>query len=84
MVVLVKLIDKITSTGGRGCFIRVRVAIDITKPLCHGRVVHLEEGGKCGLPSSMRDCQTFSTGLVVSTTMTGNVACGLRVKGRYP
>ena len=71
-----------------GCFIRVRVTIDITKPLCRGRVVHLEGwgggGGKCGLPLSMRDCQTFAIGVVVSTTMTGNVACGLRVKGRYP
>ena len=60
MVVLVKLINRITSTGGRGgCFIRVRVTIDITKPLCCGRVVHLEEEGEvgeCGLPSSMRDC----------------------------
>ena len=27
-----------------GCFIRVRVTIDITKPLCRGRVVHLEGG----------------------------------------
>lgn len=43
-----------------GCYISVRVTIDITKPLCRGRVVHLEEGGKCGLPSSMRDYQTFA------------------------
>ena len=59
MVVLVKLIDRITSTEEGGCFIRVRVTIDITKPLCCGRVVHLEEEGEvgeCGLPSSMRDC----------------------------
>ena len=27
-----------------GCFIRVRVKVDITQPLCCGRVVKLEEG----------------------------------------
>ena len=33
-----------TEEGGR--FVRVRVRIDVTKPLCRGRVVDLEEGGR--------------------------------------
>ena len=32
-----------TEEGGR--FVRVRVRLDVTKPLCRGRVVDLEEGG---------------------------------------
>ena len=33
-----------TEEGGR--FVRVRVRLDVTKPLCRGRVVDLEEGGR--------------------------------------
>ena len=29
-----------------GCFVHVRVRLDVTKPLCRGRVVDLEEGGR--------------------------------------
>ena len=29
-----------------GCFVWVRVEVDVTKPLCRGRVVNLEEGGQ--------------------------------------
>ena len=28
-----------------GCFVCVRVKVDVTQPLCRGRVVNLEEGG---------------------------------------
>ena len=28
-----------------GCFVRVRVKVDVTQPLCRGRVVNLDEGG---------------------------------------
>ena len=28
-----------------GCFVRARVRVDVTQPLCHGRIVNLEEGG---------------------------------------
>ena len=28
-----------------GCFVHVRVRVDVTQPLCRGRVVNLEEGG---------------------------------------
>lgn len=28
-----------------GCFVRVRVNVDVSQPLCCGRVVSLEEGG---------------------------------------
>lgn len=29
-----------------GCFVRVRVRVDVTQPLCRGRVVNLEEGDR--------------------------------------
>ena len=39
-----KSVDAITNEGGH--FIRVRVMIDITLPLCRGRVITLENGSK--------------------------------------
>ena len=29
-----------------GYFVRVRARVDVTQPLCRGRVVNLEEGGR--------------------------------------
>ena len=29
-----------------GCFVQVRVRVDVSEPLCRGRVVNLEEGGR--------------------------------------
>ena len=29
-----------------GCFVQVRVRVDVTQPLCRGRVVNLEEGDR--------------------------------------
>ena len=34
------------SEGGGGSFMRVRVTLDVYQPLCRGRVIKLEEGGK--------------------------------------
>ena len=39
-----KLASAVTDEGGH--FIRVRVMIDITLPLCQGRVITLENGSK--------------------------------------
>ena len=34
------------SEGGGGSFMRIRVTLDVYQPLCRGRVIKLDEGGK--------------------------------------
>ena len=38
--------SKTHPTEEGGCFVRVRVKVDVTQPLCRGRVVNLEEGDR--------------------------------------
>ena len=46
-----------------GHFIRVRVLVDISLPLCRGRLIRLEDGGKCGSVSSTSVCLIFASGV---------------------
>ena len=45
---MVGVVDRTTSTDVMegGNFMRVRVLIDISLPLCRGRVISLEDGGE--------------------------------------
>lgn len=53
-----------TKTGNcRGHCIRMRVDLDITQPLCRGRLVQ-GEGNHNGFHSNMSGCLFFATSLV--------------------
>ena len=67
---VLRLLD--SKTEECGGFMRVRVMVDVSQPLCSGRVVTLNDSMK-GLP-------TFAIGMDASLKMTGTVIAGLRAK----
>lgn len=69
--------------SGSGNFIRIRVLINITKPLCRGRLVGTVEERKHGSPSSMRSFLTFVTGVGVSHTLIRIAPYGYEAKEDY-
>lgn len=55
-----------------GGFVRVRVMVDVSQPLCSGRVVTLDD--------SMKGFPTFAICMDASLKMTETVIAGLRAK----
>ena len=51
-----------------GNFVRIRVSMDITIPLCRGHLVSVEEIRKCGSTSNMNICQKKVDQILLSLT----------------
>ena len=65
-----------------GYFMRVRIEVDITKPLCRGRKFTWGGQGNNWV-SFMYECRTFVTGVGKSLMMTKIAFYGLAVKELY-
>ena len=64
-----------------GHFICVQVSIDLSLPLCCGRLISLvKEVNMHGLHSSTRGYLTYATGVGESLVMTKIVSCGLTMR----
>ena len=70
-----------TEVEGDG-FIRVQVRVDISKPLCRGRVISLENGRELWV-SFKYAFPTFATGVVASHTRIKTAIYGLTAKELY-
>ena len=59
-------------------FFWVRVMVDVTSPLCRGRVITLPNGKNIGQNSDTSTCQVYAIGVGAWTTMIGIVIYGFR------
>ena len=67
-----------------GDFLQIRFEVHVSKPLCRGRRVALNDKEKFGFLLSMKSSRIFATGVVRSLIRTKSVKNGLLVKVPLP
>lgn len=63
-----------------GCFVHVRVSVGVSQPLCHGRIVNLEEGGRVWVSFKYERLPNICYCVAALTMMTETVLCGLKAR----
>lgn len=66
-----------------GNFLRVKVVVDLSLPLCHGRLILLENDKQIWVRFKYERPQIYVIGVVVSLTPIRIVSFGLKVKGLF-
>ena len=80
---VIKQVSEGDNATGNGQCLRIRVRLDITKPLCRGRKARLEKGRETWVSSYTNVYPTFVIGVVVLPTVTKTTVTGFATRTLY-